>query len=198
MMLFVCVKLFSQQDMSAAESATFRNAVNSAAKNTQTLVSDFTQYKHMDFLSKDIETSGKMYFKSPGLLKWEYVEPYQYSIIFKRDKILINDAGKKSNIDNNRMFDKLSRLIMGSVSGNMFDEKEFSISYLKGKEHNITILVPKDAALRKYIGKMELNFDKKSNAVSEVKMIEPSGDFTRIIFRNRTLNTRIDDSVFSQ
>lgn len=198
-LLMLCVggQLFAQQKMSAAEAETFRNAVNAAAKTTRTLQTDFTQLKHMDFLAKDIESSGKMFFKA-GQLKWQYVKPYQYSIIFKKDKILINDAGKKSNIDNNKMFDKLSRLIMGSVSGNMFDEKEFTISYLKDKTQNLTVLIPKDASLRKYIGKMELYFDKTSNTVTEVRMIEPSGDYTKIIFKNKALNSSIDDSVFNQ
>lgn len=104
----------------------------------------------MDFLSKDIETSGKMNFKTPNMLQWQYVKPYQYSIIFKNNKIFINDAGKKNNIDkgNSKMFDKLNKLIVGSVNGNMFDENEFTISYFKTKDFNITKLLPKDAALK--------------------------------------------------
>lgn len=183
--------------MSAAEITNFKNAVNATAKNTQTLSTDFTQYKHMDFLAKDIETSGKMHFKSPNMLQWQYVKPYKYSVVFKNNKIYINDGGKKSNVNSNKMFDKLSKLIAGSVSGDMFDEREFTITYFKNAASNITVLVPKDASLKKYIKQMELSFDKKSNTVSEVKMTEPSGDYTRIVFKNKVINAKIDDAVFS-
>lgn len=202
-LLFSLLFLFSasvssaQQSMTDAQAMSFRDNVNTTAKNTRTLATDFTQFKHMDFLSKDIETSGKMHFKSPSMLQWQYVKPYQYSIIFKNNKIYINDAGKKSNIDNNKMFDKLNKLILGSVNGNMFDDKEFTISYLHNNDYNITSLIPKDPTMRKYISKMELYFDKKSHMVSEVRMIENSGDYTKIIFRNKIVNAKINDAIFS-
>jgi len=201
--LFLSFSLFSgfaqEQKMADSEISAFKNAVNATAKNTKTLTTDFTQSKHMDFLSKDIETSGKMNFKTPNMLQWQYVKPYQYSIIFKNNKIFINDAGKKNNIDkgNSKMFDKLNKLIVGSVNGNMFDENEFTISYFKTKDFNITKLLPKDAALKKYVKQMELYFDKTGNTVSQVKMIEPSNDYTKIIFKNKAINAKIDDSVFN-
>lgn len=199
-MLFLSFGVFSQeQKMSESEITAFKNSVNATAKNTKTLSTDFTQLKHMDFLSKDIETSGKMNFKSPNMLQWQYVKPYQYSIVFKNNKIFINDAGKKNNIDkgNSKMFDKLNKLIVGSVNGNMFDENEFTISYFKTKDFNVTKLLPKDASLKKYIKQMELYFDKTGNTVSQVKMIEPSNDYTKIIFKNKVINAKIEDSVFN-
>jgi len=188
-----------EQKMSTAEITSFKAAVNATAKNTKTLTTDFVQYKHMDFLSKDIETSGKMVFKSPGMLLWQYTKPYQYSVVFKNNKIAINDAGKKSemNVGNSKMFAKLNKLIVGSVNGDMFDENEFTISYFKSAEHNITRLMPKDAALKKYIKQMELYFDKKGNMVSQVKMTEPSNDYTTIVFKNKTTNAQVPDSVFN-
>jgi len=201
--LFLLTAVFTvtaqEQKMSTAEITTFKNAVNATAKSTKTLTTDFVQYKHMDFLAKDIETSGKMVFKTPGMLLWQYTKPYQYSVIFKNNKIAINDAGKKSemNVGNSKMFAKLNKLIVGSVSGDMFDENEFTITYLKSAEYNVTRLLPKDAALKKYIKEMELNFDKKGNMVSKVKMTEPSGDYTTIVFKNKAINAQVSDSVFT-
>jgi outer membrane lipoprotein carrier protein len=201
--LFLLTDVFTvtaqEQKMSTAEITTFKNAVNATAKSTKTLTTDFVQYKHMDFLAKDIETSGKMVFKTPGILLWQYTKPYQYSVIFKNNKIAINDAGKKSemNVGNSKMFAKLNKLIVGSVSGDMFDENEFTITYLKSAEYNVTRLLPKDAALKKYIKEMELNFDKKGNMVSKVKMTEPSGDYTTIVFKNKAINAQVSDSVFT-
>lgn len=198
-MLLFSLVAFAQEKMTPAEITAFKNAVNATAKSTKTLTTDFVQYKHMDFLSKDIETSGKMNFKSPGMLLWQYTKPYQYSVIFKNNKIHINDAGKKSQMDagGSKMFGKLNKLIISTVNGNMFDENEFTINFFKTKDHNITKLVPKDAALKKYIKQMELYFDKKGNMVAEVKMIEPSDDYTRIVFKNKVLNAPVPDSVFN-
>lgn len=197
--LIVSLTGFAQeQKMSAAEATAFKNAVNTTAKNTKTLTTDFVQYKHMDFLSKDIETLGKMSFKAPSMLLWQYTKPYQYSVVFKNNKISINDAGKKSAMDmgNSKMFNKLNKLIVGSVNGDMFDESEFTITFFKTNDFVITRLVPKDAALKKYIREMELYFDKK-NMVSQVKMTEPSNDYTTIVFKNKVVNAPVPDSVFN-
>ena len=104
-LLFILCMNFSvlaqEQKMSAAEISAFKTSVEKETKTIQSLKTDFIQYKHLSFLSKDIETSGKMYFKSPNLLNWQYTNPYQYSIIFKNNKVYINDQGKKSSSSEN-------------------------------------------------------------------------------------------------
>jgi outer membrane lipoprotein carrier protein len=140
-----------------------------------------------------------MVFKEPYLLQWQYKKPYNYSIVFKNGKILINDEGKKSAVDigNSKIFAKINKLIVGSVSGNLFDDKEFDIAYFKNKNQNVTKLLPKDASLKKYIKQIELTFDKDDFTVVQVKLIESSEDFTRIVLKNKVINAKIDDSVFS-
>ncbi|MFV8345699.1 LolA family protein [Flavobacterium sp. ZB4P13] len=200
--LFLCLCNWSsfaqEQKMTESEIVAFKQSVAVVSKKIKSLSTDFTQYKHMDFLSKDIETSGKMIFKEPGLLLWQYKKPYSYSIIFKNGKILINDEGKKSAVDigSSKIFAKINKLIVGSVSGDMFDDKEFTISYFKNKGQNITKFIPKDATLKKYIKQIELTFDKVDATVVQVKLLESSEDYTRIVLKNKVLNAKIDDSVF--
>ncbi|WP_310992929.1 outer membrane lipoprotein carrier protein LolA [Aequorivita marina] len=185
--------------MSASEVASFKQEVIASAKTTTTITSDFVQYKHLDFLADDVKTSGKMIFKAPNLVKWEYTDPYQYSVIFKEDKLLINDGGTKSKVDigNNKLFKKLNQLIVNSVKGNMFNDADFSISFFKSATYNKAVFIPKDKKIGNYIASFELLFHKDDAQVYEVKMVEPSQDFTRIIFENRILNTPINDTVFN-
>ncbi len=187
-----------EQRMSTAEITSFKQSVAAVSKNTKTLSADFIQYKHMEFLSNDIETSGSMIYKAPSMLQWQYTKPYNYTIVFKNGKILINDAGKKSSMDagSSKIFGKLNKLIAGSVSGDMFDDKEFDISYFKVKGQNVARFLPKDAALKKYIRQIELTFDAEST-VGQVKLVESSEDYTAIVLKNKKLNGKIDDSAFS-
>lgn len=199
LLFIVSIGAFSQeQKMSAAEVAVFKATIEKETKSIKSLKTDFIQYKHLDFLSKDIETSGKMAFKSPNLLNWQYTKPYQYSIVFKNNKVYINDQGNKSKVDaNGKMFEKINKLIIGSVSGNMFDDKEFTITYFKTKDFYIAKLSPKTAAIKKYIKEVDLYFPINETTVSQVKLIEPSNDFTRIVFKNKQINAKVDDSVFT-
>ena len=197
---FCNLSLFAQeQKMTETEIVSFKKTVKEVATKIKTLTTDFVQYKHLDFLSKDIETSGKMAFKEPNMLQWQYKKPYNYSIVFKNGKIFIDDEGKKSAMDvsSSKIFGKINKLIVGSVSGDMFDDKEFVISYFKNKTNNITKFIPKDAALKKYIKQIELTFDKNDATVIQVKLLESSEDYTRIVLKNKTLNAKIDNSIFN-
>lgn len=185
--------------MNASEIAAFKEKVIASAKATQTIKTDFVQYKHLDFLANDVKTSGNMVFKSPNLVKWEYTHPYQYSVIFRQDQLLINDGGAKSKVDigNSKLFKKLNQLIVNSVKGNMFNDADFTVSFFKSSKYNKAVFIPKDKKIADYIASFQLLFNKDDAQVFEVKMVEPSQDFTRIVFSNRKLNTPIDGSVFN-
>ena len=72
--------LAQEQKMSESEIVSFKQSVSVVSKKIKTLSTDFVQYKHLDFLSKDIETSGKMIFKEPNSLLWQYKKPYNYFV----------------------------------------------------------------------------------------------------------------------
>jgi outer membrane lipoprotein carrier protein len=81
--------------MSSAEITSFKQTVVAEAQKIKTLKTDFVQYKHLDFLSKEITSSGSMLLKNPNKLLWKYNTPIQYGILFKDNKVLVNDQGKK-------------------------------------------------------------------------------------------------------
>lgn len=199
LLTFISVVFSQEQKLTLSEIAEFKAKIEKESKTIKTIKTDFLQYKHLDFLSKDIETFGKMSFKSPNLLNWQYTKPYNYSIVFKNNKVFINDQGKKNTIDagNSKIFEKINKMIVGSVSCNMFDDKEFNISYYKSKEFYITKLSPKTKEIQKYIKQIDLYFPVNDVTVSQVKLNEPSGDYTKIVFKNKMINAKIDDSVFS-
>ena len=196
---YVSPILGQETSMGNGEIISFKDLVNETSRSTQTIQSDFVQYKHLDFLSNDIVTQGKMIFKSPNKVKWEYTEPFQYSIIFLEDKLLINDGGTKSNIDmgNSALFQKLNQLIVNSVKGNLFQDSDFDMEYFKARDYYKVVFTPKDEKIKSYIATFILIFDKDQATVQEVRMVEPSDDFTRIVFTNRKINQTVNDAVFS-
>lgn len=199
--LFGHVSLLIAQDskMDNTAIARLKSMINETSKATSTIQSDFTQYKHLDFLSNDIITQGKMAFKAPNMVKWEYTKPFEYSVIFKDDKLLINDSGTKSNVDlgNSAMFKKLNELIINSVKGNLFQDSDFNMDYYNGPTYYKVIFIPKDEKIKSYIASFILFFDKENANVMEVKMVEPSKDFTRIVFTDRQINKPLGNEVFT-
>lgn len=197
--LFLGIFVFAQEKpMTSDEISALKSKVSSENSKIQTIKTDFIQYKHMDVLEQDIKSEGQMFFKAKNTLKWQYLKPMNYSILFKENKVYINDQGKKQtiNANSNKLFEKLSSLIAGSVTGNVFDESEFKITYLKNSTSYVIKLVPKVETVKKYIQEVHLFFPLKEAFVSEVKLIEPSKDYTRIQFKNRQINASIENTVF--
>ncbi|MGB5556310.1 MAG: outer membrane lipoprotein carrier protein LolA [Flavobacteriaceae bacterium] len=185
--------------MTSEEAQALKILVKKQAETTTTIVSDFTQYKHLDFLDNDIESKGKLAFKSPDLVKWQYVKPFAYSIIFKNKTLYINDDGNKSNMDlgGNKLFTQLNQLITASIRGDLFDDAQFTIDYYKIGEKSLVHFALKDEKFADFIKVFHLTFS-KNGEVTEVKMIEPSDDFTHIVFHNRKTNQALSDADFAQ
>ena len=197
---FFSLAIFAQESkMTNTEIENFKKDVIADSKKIETLTADFTQYKVMSFLDKPIISKGKLYLKNPKSMRWNYSQPIDYNVIFNNGKIYINDEGKKSSVDlqGNKKFEKLNQLIVGSVSGNLFDTNDFVISYAKTDKARIAKLQPKMKDVKKYIKEIQLTFYSGQSTVTEVKLIEPSNDYTKILFTNKSLNKTINASVFT-
>ncbi len=197
---FFHLTIFAQESkMSNVEIENFKKDIIADSKKIQTLTADFTQYKVMSFLDKPIVSKGKLYLQNPKAMRWNYTQPIDYNVIFNNGKIYINDEGKKSSVDlqGNKKFEKLNQLIVGSVSGNLFDTNDFIITFAKTDKSRIAKLQPKIKDVKKYIKEIQLTFYSGQSTVTEVKLIEPSDDYTKILFTNKSLNKTINASVFN-
>ncbi len=193
------LSVFSQRTLSKTEIQNLKKQVKDIAQKTKSIKSDFIQYQHLDFLSNDIVTHGKLIYKTPSSVKWEYTKPYKYSVVFKDNILKINDDGKKNKIDlsGNKMFENMNKLIVKSINGDMFDDKMFKIKYEKEKLFYVISFTSKDKKLSEIISNLILYFDPKNYKVAILKMVEPSGDYTKIVFKNRVENQNISDAIFS-
>ena len=86
--------------------------------------------------------------------------------------------------------------MVGTITGDMFNDKAFTISYTKTDKNTLVKLLPNDKKLLKYIGEIELYFG-ADYIVERVKLIQPSKDYTEILFSNKKLNTNIDETNFT-
>lgn len=190
--------VFGQVSMTSNEIQALQHKVKSQSELTQTIISDFVQKKHLDFLSNDIITNGQLVFKAPNKVKWAYVTPYKYSVVFKDDKLHINDEGKKSELDlsSSKMFKKLNHLIISSVKGDMFNDEEFKISYYKLNKYYSVSFNPVNSNISNYIKQIEILFSLEGE-VHQIKMIEPTDDYTTIAFENRVVNKPVSNEVFN-
>jgi outer membrane lipoprotein-sorting protein len=200
--LFVLISIYSFAQNNSFKKVTNPNylvqKLNSASKNTKSIDSDFKQFKHLDILENDLESTGHFSFKASDKVRWEYVQPYKYKIVMNKGTMLINDGSKTQKYDtnSNKMFKEINDLMVGMLQGKILQSDKFDIEFWKNDKQILAKLKPKTPEMKEFLNEMQLYFDIKDYAVSKIKMLEGSGDYTLIEFYNRKLNVPVADSEF--
>ena len=187
------------QKLNEGEIENFREKVVEKVSSVKSLQADFTQTRHMAMIEDNGQSRGKIYFKAPDLLKWEYETPYNYKLLFKNGELHIENEGKKSQAmpAGNKLFEKIGKLISASVDGSLvLDQDNFETTYTRYGDFIRANMKPGDPQLSRFFKEIELSFDGEG-LLNSVKLIEEAGDYTHIEIRNTQINSNIPDSVFS-
>lgn len=198
LILLPAIVIAQKKELTEAEIKSFKTEVAKHAENLETLSSDFNQVKYMQLMKDEAVSEGKLYYKTPDVLKWEYHEPYNYHILFKENQLFLNDDGNKSvtSLKSNKLFGKLVSLISGSVNGKLLEDQEnFQVTYFKTGKNIQAVIIPQDEAVREMFSEIIMIFNKE-NLVDSVKLMEQSGDYTHITFSNISLNAQVNPAVF--
>jgi outer membrane lipoprotein-sorting protein len=161
---------------------------------------NFKQVKHLSFIAENVNSRGKYYFKKDNLLRWEYLSPMKYIMVMNNDKYFVKDENKVSAFDikSNKMIAEINDVILACIKGNILDnDSMFKVSFYESSSTYSVKLLPLSVNMREYLLRIELIFSKSDFTISELKMIENSGDYTNISFQNRKLNVEISDEVFN-
>ena len=161
---------------------------------------DFVQTKRMKLLSKEMQSKGIMYFKRPNKLRWQYIAPYDYTFILNGDKVQIKSSKSTKNIDvqGNKMFRQITNIILNSVTGgSLKSSSDFTVEVYKKDNTYFAKLYPKKKELKQLYQVIEIYFDSALTMVNSVRMVEKTGDETRVNLINTKLNIAIDEKMFA-
>lgn len=177
----------------------FKENLQSSAASTNSIDSDFKQFKYLSFLSEEIESDGHFSFKKENKIRWEYTSPFNYLILLNDSKLRIVDEDDESDFDlsSNESFQRINDMIVNSVQGNVLDESMYSFEFKENSNAYYVILTPIDEEMAEFMSAIHLYFDKEDHTVNKVKMLEQGGDYTTIVFLNKKINPTLEDSLFS-
>lgn len=178
----------------------FRQKLTTVAAGIATIESDFTQEKKLSILSNTLVSKGHFCFRRENNIRWEYLQPYKYLIIISEDKIYIKEEKdqKQYDIQSNRMFQEMNRFISGCIQGDILkNDKDYKIGYFEDDRYFFVTLVPVAEKMRQMLNEIQIWFDRTDLTVARIRMMESGGDYTRIDFLNKKLNTDIPAEKFS-
>jgi outer membrane lipoprotein-sorting protein len=178
----------------------FKQKLTSVTAGISTIESDFIQEKKLSILSNTLVSKGHFCFRRENNIRWEYIQPYKYLIIISQDKIYIKEEKdqKQYDIQSNKMFQEMNRFISGCIQGDILkNDKDYKIGYFEDGRYFFVTLVPVAEKMRQMLNEIQIWFDRNDLTVARIRMMEAGGDYTRIEFVNKKLNTDISLEKFS-
>jgi outer membrane lipoprotein carrier protein len=193
--------VFGQTVLSKAQQNDIMKKIESNASHMQSMTCSFSQTKSMKMLSKKMIMQGVMYFKRPIKVRWQYMSPYDYTFILNGSKMKLGSKKSTRSVDmkDNKMFQQISNIIVNTFTGgNLNGQKEFTVQMYYGKGNAIMAkLFPRKKEIKQIYKEINLYFNPQLTMVSEVKMVEKTGDTTVISFKNVKTNVTINENLFS-
>jgi len=169
------------------------------ARTVKSLSADFVQEKHLKILAKPILSKGRLYFKAPRSVRWEYLSPM-------KSLTLMSKSGARAFIwsEGNWVLDKAQGEARGIVmdeinnwfTGRFEENPAFRHTY-RPQPTPAVILTPKEG-MKNFIARIVLNISRTTGLVEAVEIIESNDNRTKISFKNEKLNAEIPDQLFEK
>lgn len=173
------------------------DGLKTAAGKVTTISAEFTQKKQMKILSRPLISEGVLYFQASNSLRWEYIHPIRSILLMhdgktkrlvQRDGGLVEDAGV--NIQSMQM---VVQDITQWLSGRFNMNPAFNATLEPG--HKI-VLVPKEKSFAMLIQRIEIILSDLPTIIKSVTIYESQDSFTKLEFKNVTLNQPLEVSLF--
>lgn len=200
-MLICCLmSVNAASNLSAKQQEEVIGKINAAVSSMKSMSCNFVQTKYLSLLSDKMVSNGKMYYKQPNKLRWEYISPYSYQFVFNGTKVYVGNKSKKDVIDTNtnKVFKEIARIMMNTVTGKALSNKtDFTISVSSTNSSWVVTLLPKKKEMKQMFSKVELIFNKSNTMISEINIFEKNNDRTNIKLSSISTNVQIKESFFA-
>ncbi len=193
-------QLVSAAGLTAPRKQEIIGSINSAASAMKSMTCSFSQTKYLSLLSDKMVSEGKMYYRQPNRLRWEYTSPYQYLFVLNGTKVYVGNKSRKDVIDTdaNKVFKEIARIMMGTVTGTVLSgSSDFSVDVADGGTVWRVTLVPSKKEMKRMFSKIVLSFRKNGLMVSEIDIYEKNNDRTNIQLKNVKTNISVNDALFA-
>ncbi|ATB31556.1 LolA family protein [Melittangium boletus] len=164
-------------------------------EKTQDFTADFKQDYKYKVLRRTQSSTGKVIYKKPGLMRWEYEKPSVRTFVLAGEKVYAHDPEAQTlsvgRIDTNQLSASVTFLF---GKGKLADE--FSITKGDCKDCKGTLLVLDPLKEEPRFRQVRLEVDPKTAQVLKSTVVDPDGSENAIAFLNLKTNVGIDADRF--
>lgn len=178
-----------------ADVKTLVDRVQAFYEKTQDFTADFTQDYTYKAFKRTQSSSGKVTFKKPALMRWEYEKPSPKTFVLAGERVLAHDPEAKlvtvASIATNQLSASVTFLFGVGKLENEFSIAKKACAKCAGTQLEMTPLVA-DPRFKRIL----LEVDEKTAMVMKSTVIDPDGSQNAITFSNLKSNVGINETHF--
>ena len=172
-------------------------------EKTKDLQADFTQKTIIEGFERPITSSGKVYIKKPGRLRWNYLDPSVEDIYVNRDDIKVYVPEHKQVLVGKLTQMAASKAPLELLQGAAKLDESFDIEPTPGKGRGVggirlLTLLPKsrEGEAGRSLQRIVLEVFPKTYFIRTISLYEVSGNVASFEFSSLQPNMGLGDSVF--
>lgn len=175
--------------------------LKTSATGIESLQSSFIQEKSLEMFEQQLLSTGLMIYAQPDQLRWELLSPVASGFALQGEQGVrwsaVSGEVKRFSVD--------ADPIMGVVAQQLLAWARVDIDWLEQGydlevidiEPIILRLMPLEAAEAEFVDYIEVTFDSLQGHVSDVLVLEQSGDSTRLRFEDVRINEKVAAEAFA-
>lgn len=172
-------------------------------EKTKDLQADFTQKTTIEGFERPMTSSGKVYIKKPGRLRWNYLEPSTEDIYVDRDDVKVYVPEHKQVLVGKLTNMAASRAPLELLQGAAKLDASFHAEPTSGKSRGVggirlVTLVPKsqEGQARGTVQKIIVEVFPKTYFIRSLSLHEISGNVSNFEFSSLQSNVGLEDDLF--
>jgi len=173
-------------------------------EKTKDLQADFTQKTTIEGFERPMTSSGKVYIKKPGRLRWNYLEPSAEDIYVQGDDVKVYVPEHKQVLIGKLTHMAASRAPLELLQGAAKLDASFDAEPTPGKSRGVggirlVTLVPKshDAEAHGTVQRIVVEVFPKTYFIRSLSLHEVSGNVSNFEFSSLQSNIGLDDDLFA-
>lgn len=202
LLFLLCGLLFVATPLAAAndELEVILAQLKAAAAEVETLQSTFVQEKNLEMFEQLLLSNGRMLYVQPDQLRWELLSPVASGFVLQGEQGVRWNAVSRQT----QRFSIGADPLMGVVAQQLLAWARVDLDWLRERYHIKLLtaepvllqLTPLDPGEAEFVTHIQVTFDPLQNYVSDVLVLEQSGDSTRLRFADVRSNDSIAPEAF--
>jgi outer membrane lipoprotein carrier protein len=173
--------------------------LQSSYENAKDLKADFVQEAMIKSIKKTQREEGKVFFKNPKNMLWEYTKPQGKKMVINSQKAWLYLSNEKVVYTQKSESIFQSKFLINFFSGSGKLKNDFVIKYAEPKAYDkdgnyLLVLTPREKTAACNL--IKLTIDKNNFYILQVSFDDVMGNTTTLKFSNISINTGLSQKMF--